>query len=161
MISISACTTSFSNLKDANYLSPISLDNNSLVGDFLEMLYDRDVEGAMIRLKAYLASISNRLSNKNERDFQTVFYLIFNLMGAHMRVEEDSAIGRADAVVYMPDAVFVFELKYDGSAEEAFKQIDEKGYLIPYSADGKRLFKIGVNYDSNQRTISDWKIKEG
>ena len=144
-----------------NYLSPISLDNNSLVGDFLEMLYDGDVEGAMIRLKAYLASISNRLSNKSERDFQTVFYLIFNLMGAHMRVEEDSAIGRADAVVYMPDAVFVFELKYDGSAEEAIKQIDEKGYLIPYSAEGKRLFKIGVNYDSNQRTISDWKIKEG
>ncbi len=144
-----------------NYLSPISLDNNSLVGDFLEMLYEADVEGAMVRLKAYLASISNRLSNKNERDFQTVFYLIFNLMGAHMRVEEDSAIGRADAVVYMPDAVFVFELKYDGSAEEAIKQIDEKGYLIPYSADGKRLFKIGVNYDSNQRTISDWKIKEG
>ena len=143
-----------------NYLSPISLDNNSLVGDFLEKLYEADVEGAMVRLKAYLASISNRLSNKSERDFQTVFYLIFNLMGAHMRVEEDSAIGRADAVVYMPDAVFVFELKYDGSAEEAIRQIDEKGYLIPYSADGKRLFKIGVNYDSNQRTIGDWIIKE-
>ena len=143
-----------------NYLSPISLDNNSLVGDFLEKLYDADVEGAMVRLKAYLASISNRLSNKNERDFQTVFYLIFNLMGAHMKVEEDSAIGRADAVVYMPDAVYVFELKYDGSAEEAIRQIDEKGYLIPYSADGKHLFKIGVNFDSNQRTISDWIIKE-
>ena len=143
-----------------NYLSPISLDNNSLVGDFLEKLYDADVEGAMVRLKAYLASISNRLSNKSERDFQTVFYLVFNLMGAHMRVEEDSAIGRADAVVYMPDAVFVFELKYDGSAEEAIRQIDEKGYLIPYSADGKRLFKIGVNYDSTQRTISDWIIRE-
>ena len=142
-----------------NYLSPISLDNNSLVGDFLEKLYEADVEGAMVRLKAYLASISNRLSNKNERDFQTVFYLIFNLMGAHMRVEEDSAIGRADAVVYMPDAVFVFELKYDGSAEEALKQIDDKGYLIPYSADGKRLYKVGVNYDSTQRTISDWIIK--
>ena len=143
-----------------NYLSPISLDNNSLVGDFLEKLYDTDVEGAMVRLKAYLASISNRLSNKSERDFQTVFYLIFNLMGAHMRVEENSAIGRADAVVYMPDAVFVFELKYDGSAAEAIRQIDEKGYLIPYSADSKRLFKIGVNYDSTQRTISDWIIKE-
>lgn len=143
-----------------NYLSPISLDNNSLVGDFLEKLYEADVEGAMVRLKAYLASISNRLSNKSERDFQTVFYLVFNLMGAHMRVEENSAIGRADAVVYMPDAVFVFELKYDGSAEEAIRQIDEKGYLIPYSADGKRLFKIGVNYDSTQRTISEWKIKE-
>ena len=143
-----------------NYLSPITLDNNSLVGDFLEKLYEADVDGAMVRLKAYLASISNRLSNKSERDFQTVFYLIFNLMGAHMRVEEDSAIGRADAVVYMPDAVFVFELKYDGSAEDAIRQIDEKGYLIPYSADGKRLNKIGVNYDSNQRTIGDWIIKQ-
>ena len=144
-----------------NYLSPISVDNNSLIGDFLEKLYDDDLEGAMVRLKAYLASISNRLSNKNERDFQTVFYLIFNLMGAFMRVEEDSAIGRADAVIHMPDAVYVFELKYDGSAEEAIQQIDDKGYLIPYSADGKRLFKIGVNYDSNQRTIGNWIIKEG
>ena len=144
-----------------NYLSPISLDNNSLTGDFLELLYDGDIEGAMNRLKAYLASISNRLSNKSERDFQTVFYLIFNLMGAYMRVEEDSAIGRADAVVHLPDAVFVFELKYDGSAEAALRQIDDKGYLIPYSADGKRLYKIGVNYDSQQRTIGDWIIKEG
>ena len=143
-----------------NYLSPISLDNNSLTGDFLELLYDGDIEGAMNRLKAYLASISNRLSNKNERDFQTVFYLIFNLMGAYMRVEEDSAIGRADAVVHLPDAVFVFELKYDGSAEDALRQIDDKGYLIPYSADGKRLYKIGVNYDSQQRTIGDWIIEE-
>ncbi len=144
-----------------NYLSPIAMDNSSLVGDLLEKLYNGDVEGAMVRLKAYLAGISNRLSNKNERDFQTVFYLIFNLMGAYMRVEEDSAVGRADAVVHMPDVVYVFELKYDGSAEDAIRQIDDKGYLIPYSADGKRLYKIGVNYDSDQRTIGNWIIKEG
>ena len=41
------------------------------------------------------------------------------------------------------------------------QQIDDKGYLIPYSADGKRMFKIGINFDSNQRTITDWIIKEG
>ena len=143
-----------------NYLSPVSVDNNGLVISLVELLYDGDVQGAMVRLKAYLASISNRLSNKNERDFQTVFYLIFNLMGAYITVEEDSAVGRADAVVHMPGAVYVFELKYDGSAEEALKQIDDKGYLIPYSADGKRLYKIGVNYDSDQRTIGEWIIKE-
>ncbi len=143
-----------------NYLSPVSVDNNGLVAEFVELLYDGDIEGAMERLKAYLASISNRLSNKNERDFQTVFYLIFNLMGAFIKAEEDSAIGRADAVLQLPTATYVFELKYDGSAEEALKQIDDKGYLIPYSADGKRLFKIGVNYDSQQRTIGEWIIKE-
>lgn len=143
-----------------NYLSPISLDNNSLVGDFLEKLYEADVEGAMVRLKAYLASISNRLSNKSERDFQTVFYLVFNLMGAHMRVEENSAIGRADAVMHMPDTIYVFELKVDKSAEEALAQIDEKGYMLPYHSEGKRLVKIGISFDSTQRTISEWKIKE-
>ena len=143
-----------------NYLSPIQMNNNGFVGNFVEKLYDQDIDGAMQRLKAYLASISNRLSNKNERDFQTVFYLIFNLMGAYIKVEEDSAIGRADAVLHFPDAVYVFELKYDGNAEEALKQIDDKGYLVPYSADGKRLYKIGVNYDSGQRTIGEWIIKE-
>ncbi len=143
-----------------NYLSPVSVDNNGLVIEFVQMLYDGDIEGALVRLKAYLASISNRLSNKNERDFQTVFYLIFNLMGALIRVEEDSAVGRADAVLHLPESVFVFELKYDGSAADALRQIDEKGYLVPYAADGKRLYKIGVNYDSQQRTLGDWIIKE-
>ena len=143
-----------------NYLSPVSVDNNGLVNEFVELVYEGEIEQAMVRLKAYLSSISNRLSNKNERDFQTVFYLIFNLMGALIKVEEDSAIGRADAVLHLPEAIYVFELKYDGSAEEALQQIDDKGYLIPYSADGKRLYKVGVNYDSTQRTISDWKIKE-
>lgn len=143
-----------------NYLSPVSVDNNGLVIEFVEKLYDDDIDGALTALKAYLSGISNRLSNKNERDFQTVFYLIFNLMGALIRVEEDSAIGRADAVLHLPTTVYVFELKYDGSAADALRQIEEKGYLIPYSAGGKRLVKVGVNYDSAQRTIGDWMIKQ-
>lgn len=44
--------------------------------------------------------------------------------------------------------------------EEALRQIDDKGYLIPYAADGKRLVKVGINYDSQKRTIGDWKIAE-
>ena len=52
------------------------------------------------------------------------------------------------------------ELKFDGSADVALKQIDDKGYLIPYTADGKRLVKVGVNYSSQERTINEWKIEE-
>ena len=46
-----------------NYLSPVSVDNNGLVNEFVELVYDGDIEQAMVRLKAYLSSISNRLSN--------------------------------------------------------------------------------------------------
>ena len=143
-----------------NYLSPIQENNNGFVFDFLEQLYDGTMNGALLKMQAYLASISNRLSNKNEKDFQTVFYLIFNLLGAYIKVEEDSAIGRADVVLHMPDTIYVMELKYDKTADEALQQIDDKGYLIPYSADGKRLVKVGINYDSDKRTIGDWKIVE-
>lgn len=143
-----------------NYLSPIQLNNNSFIFDFLEQLYDNNMDGALQKMQAYLASISNRLSNKNEKDFQTVFYLIFNLMGAYIKVEEDSAIGRADAVLHMPDTIYVMELKYDKTADEALHQIDNKGYLIPYTAEGKRLVKVGISYDSDRRTIGEWKIVE-
>ena len=143
-----------------NYLSPITMNNDSFLGDFLELLCDHDMNAALERMRAYLASISNRLSNKSERDVQTIFYLIFSLMGAYVRVEEESAAGRADVVIHMPDAVYVIELKFDGSAEDAIRQIDEKGYLVPYSADGRRLFKVGVNYDSTKRTLGGWTIKE-
>ncbi len=142
-----------------NYLSPVMMDNSSFLGDFIELLYDGDANGALERMRAYLASISNRLSNKSERDVQTVFYLIFSLMGANVRVEECGAIGRADVVIYFPDTIYVMELKYDGSAETALRQIDDKGYLVPYSASGKRLVKIGVNYDSAKRTLGGWIIE--
>ena len=144
-----------------NYLSPVQMDNNGFIFEFLEQLYEENMDGALQKMQSYLASISNRLANKNERDFQTVFYLIFNLMGAYIRVEEDSAIGRADAVLHMPDTIYVMELKFDKSAEEALQQIDDKGYLIPYNTEGKRLVKVGINYDSTRRTIGEWKIVEG
>ena len=57
-----------------------------------------------------------------------------------------SLVNREDGL--LPLIPCLLYTSYDGSAEEAIKQIDEKGYLIPYSADGKRVFKIGVNYDS-------------
>ena len=76
-----------------------------------------------------------------------------------MEVEERSAKGRADAVVKTKDYVYVFEFKLDGNVEEALKHIDEKGYLLPYSVDERKLMKIGVSFDSAARNIGEWKIQ--
>ena len=48
------------------------------------------------------------------------------------------------------------EFKLDGTAEEAIKQINEKHYALPFEADGRRLFKIGVNFSSETRNIEKW-----
>jgi hypothetical protein len=90
----------------------------------------------------------------------TIFYLLFRLMGQYVDAEVKSAIGRADVVVRLADAVYVFEFKYDGTPDEALAQIDSKQYAIPYQADGRKIVRIGVNFDSATRTIGEWKIVE-
>jgi hypothetical protein len=59
-------------------------------------------------------------------------------------------------VVWMPDTIYVFELKSSGTAEEALKQIDDKGYAIPYTADERKVVKVGVAFDTETRSISSW-----
>ena len=58
------------------------------------------------------------------------------------------------------DAVCVMEFKYGRTAHETLAQIDQKGYLVPFEARGKRLVKVGVNFSPETRTIDDWIIKE-
>ena len=62
--------------------------------------------------------------------------------------------GRADAVVKTKDFIHVFEFKLNGAAEEALQQIDDKGYLVPYQLDGRKLVKVGVEFSKEERNIS-------
>ena len=48
----------------------------------------------------------------------------------------------------------------DGNVDDALRQIDDRGYAIPYEADGRKVVKVGINFSSEERTISDWKIVE-
>jgi hypothetical protein len=102
----------------------------------------------MTRLKAFFADIPYDLNNKEDKHYQTVFYILFKLMGQYIRVEYRTAVGRIDAVVESLDTVYVFEFKLSekATAEDALRQIDEKGYLMPFTADGKQLVRIGVAF---------------
>ncbi|MDL2299832.1 PD-(D/E)XK nuclease domain-containing protein, partial [Bacteroides sp. OttesenSCG-928-E20] len=56
--------------------------------------------------------------------------------------------------------IYVFEFKLNGTAEEAIRQIDEKGYLIPYTADGRKLVKVGVEFSKTERNISRYLVED-
>jgi hypothetical protein len=126
-------------------------------------LQDGNVEGFMTRLKAFFASITYELNNETEQDFQTVFYLLFSLMGQFIEAEPRSAVGRADAVVKTADTVYVFEFKItgNGTAETAMKQINDKGYHIPFTAGNNRIVKIGAEFNTEERGLKDWTVSEG
>ena len=111
----------------------------SFVIRFNAALRKGNVEEALSRMQSFLAAMPNDLENKTEKHYQTIIYLIFSLLGYYIRTEEKSAIGRADAVCWTDNSIYVFEFKVDSSAETALKQIDDKGYMIPFRfEDGKR-----------------------
>lgn len=117
-----------------------------------------DVDAFMNRLKAFFADFPYELNEKTERHYQVVFYLVFKLMGQFCDAEVHSARGRADAVVKTSDYIYVFEFKLNGTTAEALQQIDDKGYLIPYQADGRRLVKVGASFSADERNIAGWEV---
>jgi len=123
------------------------------IARFMRELRAGDVDAFMERLQVFFAGIPYELSDNTERHYQAIFYVVFALLGQLIETEVRSARGRADAVVKTKDAIYAFEFKLNGSAEEALRQIDEKGYLIPYVLDGKRLVKVGVNFSKETRNI--------
>ena len=142
--------------------------NSSFIMQFCEAVYYEDMEKAFTILRAYLAGIPypeggkeilNDMS-KNEYYYETIFYLIFSFMNRHIQTQVKTCRGRADMVMHTAKTVYVFELKMNKPAEEALKQIDEKGYMIPYTADGRKLVKCGISFSTQTRTIEEWLIKE-
>lgn len=143
------------------YIHVMPTKDTFYIASFIRDLMKGDVESCMVRTQSFFASIPNDLENKTEKHYQTIFYLIFRLMGQYVDAEVKSATGRADVVVKLEDAVYIFEFKIDGTAEEALAQINEKGYAIPYQSDHRRVVKIGVNFSSETRTVGNWIIEEG
>ena len=131
-------------------------DQGFYIGKFVQELRTGDYESFLTRLEAFFADIPYELNNQTERHYQIIFYLVFKLMGQFTEAEVRSARGRADAVVKTPKYVYVFEFKLNGTAEEAMKQIDEKGYLIPYQKDHREVVKIGVEFSAETRNINRW-----
>ena len=154
--------------------------SSSFVLKFNKALKEKNIDSALTLMKSFLAGIPNDLENKTEKHYQTIIYLIFSLLGYYIQSEVKSAIGRADAVCRTKDRIYVFEFKVDSSAEDALRQIDDKGYLIPYKAEYSgasassatnmgcasagsvtkaemELVKVGVNISTRTRTINSWK----
>ena len=77
-----------------------------------------------------------------------------------LEAEVRSAQGRAEAIVKTPRYIYVFEFKLRGTAEEAIRQIDDRGYLIPYTADEREVVKVGVAFDAATRNLGEWLIEK-
>ena len=137
-------------LSDGAGESPLGLER------FLMDMRNADTDSLRDRFIQLYASLPYGEGNYLERDFQNVIYIVFMLMGQRVYTEIHSAKGRADVVVELKNNIYIFEFKRDKSAQEALAQIEEMGYADRYAADPRPLIKIGANFDSNKRALTEW-----
>jgi hypothetical protein len=109
-------------------------------------------------LKTFFAGVPYHWEkeNKNEHYYHALLYTLLVSFGADVRAEEPSAKGRADITLLMPKGIYVIELKYDATAQDALDQIDARGYAEKYRLDGRPLTKVGIAFSSELRNIAEW-----
>jgi hypothetical protein len=83
-------------------------------------------------------------------------HLIFNYLGMYADSEVHSAQGRADAIVQTATHVYIFEFKFNKTAQEAIEQIHQRNYAAKYQASGKVITAVGVNFNGKEKQIDDW-----
>ncbi len=121
--------------------------------------------GNLEDIRKFLTAIFARITYTSsetsfEHYFQTVIYLIFTLLGQFTDCEMHTFSGRIDCRVQTAGFIYLFEFKRDESADKALQQINDKEYTLPFAADSRKLYKIGVSFDSEKRILADWKVEE-
>lgn len=133
-------------------------DNPMPLRTMIVSLRNGNIDAFMAQIEALFAGIpyAEKAEHSYEYEWRNEIYLILVLLGQNVKCEVHSARGRADCIAETQKFVYVFEFKLDQSAEEALKQIDEKGYADVYKADSRTVCKIGVDFSSKKRNIESW-----
>ena len=95
-----------------------------------------------------------------ELNFRNVMFLVAKFAGLYVRSEYRTATGRVDMAIQTDGFTYLMEFKLNDTAEAALAQINAKDYPLALGADGRRLFKIGVEFSREKRNIVRWLIEE-
>lgn len=146
------------------YLLPFYTSLGENKSEFTIYQFVKDVENGkpeafMERLQSMFSDSDYQITGNMEKYFQNSMYLVFKMMGFFTDVERNTSRGRMDILLKTKDYIYILELKLDKSADEALCQINDKGYAEPFKSDGRHIYKIGVNFSTETRSIDGWKIE--
>ncbi len=124
-------------------------------------LKERKIDKFVELVNNILAAIPyNLIAGKAEDYYHSLFYLMLSASGVDVFTEVLTSRGKIDIAVELSDKIYIVELKCDQSAEQAVKQIKEKRYADRFRVTGKKIYLIGINFNTSERCIKDWKWEE-
>jgi len=125
-----------------------------------EYLQSEDISAFMETMTAIYASVPYHLETKrDEAYYHTLFYLMVCASGVNAQSEVPDCTGRIDLIMKFPDKIYIIEFKCNQSADAALEQIRDKGYDRQFKQTGKKIILMGINFDTEKRNISEWKIE--
>ena len=132
----------------------------SLLSTMRDFITENDMDGALRFLQTFLDTVPYCDNANSEGHYQQMLYIIFSLMGHYLDVEVHTAKGRVDLVLHAPQALYIIEIKLNKSAEEAMEQIELKQYDKRFALLNLPVVKVGVNFSTEARNITDWTITD-
>lgn len=135
---------------------------DTFVWRMIDALRAGDFEQFFEVLHVFFAGIPYDIQIRQERYYQTIFYLIFKLMSLQVQAEARTSRGRIDALVELEEGVYIFEFKLEGAgdARDALAQIEERGYAEPYRLADRPVYLIGAVLGAKERGVIDWAVEE-
>lgn len=118
-----------------------------------------DIDTALRYIQAYLETIPYTNNTDYEGHWQQLLYVLFDIACTFVDIEVRTPHGRVDMVVRSRTTLYLIELKLNKDAATAMNQINLRDYAKRFSFCGLPIVKVGINFDSKQHTITDWKIK--
>jgi Predicted AAA-ATPase/PD-(D/E)XK nuclease superfamily len=122
--------------------------------DLREALLANDLEQFKLIVNSLFSSIPSPIFlQKYEAYYHAILHTTFTLLGYYANNEVHTSAGRADAVVTLPNQIFIFEFKINDTAKAALQQIKDKNYAGKYAASGKKITLVGVELSKVDKGI--------
>ena len=120
-----------------------------------------DIDGALNLLQTFLATVPYCENTKYEGHYQQMLYIIFALLTDYrILVEQRTAKGRTDITMETEDHIYIMELKFGKTADEALAQINANHYADAFAMSDKKIVKVGIGFDiKDERNITEWRVE--
>ena len=132
------------------------------LGNAFQDLRRKDItfEEFVETIRRWYAGIPYSITDKNQNEqlYQSLIYAALMGFGADVSAEEQTSDGRMDIALKVPDAIYILELKFGKTAEEATDQIIAKNYAVRFATDTRPVWAVGMNISEDRRTIDQYKI---